>query len=237
MDRDVKFSGNILVADDEKVNVDFFQVMLSKLGFSVEVAYSGEEVMEKLKHFTPDLIILDLLMPRMSGFQVAKRLKEDNRTREIPIIILTAVSDIRDKVDMLELGIEDYIMKPFNFIEILARIRNVLRVGALRDELKTYEKRLELLDEFNKNLHRFLEQTHNLSKDIVETGKKQLRKGDRTTHDRLLDSFSSFAQYVVESGRTQLEHIEKMKCRYRELVQVLHDEEFLHAHGKQEKDA
>jgi DNA-binding response OmpR family regulator len=164
MDREMTFSGNILVADDEKVNVDFFQVMLSKLGFSVEVAYSGEEVLEKLEDFTPDLIILDLLMPRMSGFQVAKRLKANSKTREIPIIILTAVSDIRDKVDMLELGIEDYIMKPFNFIEILARIRNVLRVGAMRDELKNYEKKLELLGDFSDNLHLFLEQIHTSSR-------------------------------------------------------------------------
>ena len=124
IETNMAFSGNILVADDEKVNVDFFQVMLSKLGFVVETACSGEEVFVKLKDFMPDLIILDLLMPNMSGFEVARRLKAENRTREIPIVVLTAVSDIRDKVDMLELGIEDYIMKPFNFIEILARIRN-----------------------------------------------------------------------------------------------------------------
>jgi DNA-binding response OmpR family regulator len=229
MDREMTFSGNILVADDEKVNVDFFQVMLSKLGFSVEVAYSGEEVLEKLKDFTPDLIILDLLMPRMSGFQVAKRLKANSRTREIPIIILTAVSDIRDKVDMLELGIEDYIMKPFNFIEILARIRNVLRVGAMRDELKNYEKKIELLDDFNDNLHLFLEQMHTSFRDMVQNGERELRKKAR--------SVEPFVQYVVDSGRFQVERIERMRCRYRELVDDLYREENVHAHGKQEKDA
>jgi DNA-binding response OmpR family regulator len=229
MDRDITFSGNILVADDEKVNVDFFQVMLTKLGFSVDVAYSGEEVLEKLENFSPDLIILDLLMPRMSGFQVAKKLKANSRTREIPIIILTAVSDIRDKVDMLELGIEDYIMKPFNFIEILARIRNVLRVGALRDELRIYEKKLELLDDYHKNMQLFLDQSHRVSRDIVETGEKELKKKVRSTEP--------FAHFVVETGRAQIERIELMKCRYRELVQDLYEEEEIHAHGRQEKDA
>jgi DNA-binding response OmpR family regulator len=229
MDRDIRFSGNILVADDEKVNVDFFQVMLTKLGFSVEVAYSGEEVLEKLEDFIPDLIILDLLMPRMSGFQVAKQLKANSRTKEIPIIILTAVSDIRDKVDMLELGIEDYIMKPFNFIEILARIRNVLRVGALRDELKVYEKKLELLEDYSKNLQLFLEQSHRISRDMVESGEKELKKKAGSTEN--------FAQFVVETGRAQMKRIEHVKCRYRELVQELYDEENIHAHGKQEKDA
>jgi DNA-binding response OmpR family regulator len=217
MERQVTFSGKILVADDEKVNVEFFEVMLSKLGFSVEVAYSGEEVFEKLKGFDPDLIILDLLMPKMSGFQVAKKLKANNRTREIPIIILTAVSDIRDKVDMLELGIEDYIMKPFNFIEILARIRNVLRVGALRDELKSYEKKMEYLEGFEESLNRFLKKTQSLSQNLVELGEKEMRNG------------SPFVKQAVENGRSQLEHIAEMENKYRELIQVLEDEDVSNA--------
>jgi DNA-binding response OmpR family regulator len=225
MEQQVTFSGNILVADDEKVNVEFFEVMLSKLGFSVEVAYSGEEVFEKLKKFNPDLIILDLLMPRMSGFQVAKKLKANKRTSEIPIIILTAVSDIRDKVDMLELGIEDYIMKPFNFIEILARIRNVLRVGALRDELKSYERTIEFLEGFEKSLQLFLKRTQSLSQNLVEWGEKG------TCSD------NTFVKRVVENGKSQLEQIAEMKNKHQELLQVLEDEESSHAQGKQKKNA
>jgi DNA-binding response OmpR family regulator len=217
IETDVAFSGNILVADDEKVNVDFFQVMLSKLGFEVETACSGEELFEKLKNFTPDLIILDLLMPNMSGFEVARRLKAEKRTREIPIIVLTAVSDIRDKVDMLELGIEDYIMKPFNFIEILARIRNVLKVGAIRDELKQYEKKLQYMFDFQKSLHLFLENARNGSKDLVEWGELELNKGG--------EHADSFVRKVMDAGRKQLESIEDMNCRYRTLVEVLEEGE------------
>jgi DNA-binding response OmpR family regulator len=217
IETDVAFSGNILVADDEKVNVDFFQVMLSKLGFEVETACSGEEVFVKLKNFTPDLIILDLLMPNMSGFEVARRLKAENRTREIPIIVLTAVSDIRDKVDMLELGIEDYIMKPFNFIEILARIRNVLKVGAIRDELKQCEKKLQYVLEFQKSLHLFLENAQKGSKNVVEWGEQELHKSG--------EHAEPFIRKMVDAGRGQLESIEDMKCRYRSLVEVLQDEE------------
>ena len=217
IETDVAFSGNILVADDEKVNVDFFQVMLSKLGFEVETACSGEELFVKLKNFIPDLIILDLLMPNMSGFEVARRLKAENRTREIPIIVLTAVSDIRDKVDMLELGIEDYIMKPFNFIEILARIRNVLKVGAIRDELKECEKKLQYIDDFQKSLHLFLENSQNQSKNMVEWGEQELHKNS--------EHAESFIRKMVDTGRIQLESIEDMKCRYRALIEVLQDEE------------
>jgi DNA-binding response OmpR family regulator len=223
IETDVTFSGHILVADDEKVNVDFFQVMLTKLGFDVETACSGEEVFEKLKNFTPDLIILDLLMPNMSGFEVAKRLKAENKTMEIPIIVLTAVSDIRDKVDMLELGIEDYIMKPFNFIEILARIRNVLKVGAIRDELKAYEKKLEFIDDFQKSLNLFLENAQSLSRDMIEWSEKELHRRGGKTRDS--ENADPFVRKVVEAGRTQLERIEDMKCRYRALIEVLQDEE------------
>jgi DNA-binding response OmpR family regulator len=223
IETDVTFSGHILVADDEKVNVDFFQVMLTKLGFDVETACSGEEVFEKLKNFTPDLIILDLLMPNMSGFEVAKRLKAESKTMEIPIIVLTAVSDIRDKVDMLELGIEDYIMKPFNFIEILARIRNVLKVGAIRDELKACEKKLESVDDFQKSLHLFLENAQSLSRDMIEWGEKELHGSGGKS--RGSENADPFVQKVVEAGRTQLKKIEDMKCRHSTLIEVLRDEE------------
>jgi DNA-binding response OmpR family regulator len=221
MNKELDFKGNILVADDEKVNVEFFQVMLSKLGFMVETAYNGDEVFEKLKEFTPDLIVLDLLMPGMSGFEVAKRLKESSRTSEIPSIVLTAVSDIKDKVDMLELGIEDYIIKPFNFIEILARIRNVLRVGTLREELKSYEKKLEYVEDFRKALSLFLENSESLLEKIVKSGEKELKKkfknGDSDRDNSL------FTQNVVETGKTHLESIANMKCKYRELVLSLEE--------------
>ena len=232
MGQDVKFSGNILVADDEKVNVDFFEVMLTKLGFDVETAYSGEEVFEKLKSFIPDLIILDLLMPKMSGFEVAKRLKADSKTREIPIIILTAVSDIRDKVDMLELGIEDYIMKPFNFIEILARIRNVLKVGAIREELKAYEKKLEFLNDFQKSLYLFLENVQSLSRDIVASGERELSRTGSDTGRKGSVNTALFVRNVVETGKTQLKKIEDMKCKFRALVEVLQEGERGNAQGE-----
>ncbi len=232
MGQDVKFSGNILVADDEKVNVDFFEVMLTKLGFDVETAYSGEEVFEKLKSFIPDLIILDLLMPKMSGFEVAKRLKADSKTREIPIIILTAVSDIRDKVDMLELGIEDYIMKPFNFIEILARIRNVLKVGAIREELKAYEKKLEFLNDFQKSLYLFLENAQSLSQDIAASGERELSRTVSDTGGKGPGNNTLFVRNVVETMKTQLKKIEDMKCRFRALVEVLQEGEGGNAQGE-----
>jgi CheY-like chemotaxis protein len=138
----------ILIVDDEQLNLDFFDVMLSKLGFVVEKAEDGVEALEKVKQFYPDLIILDNIMPRMSGWEVTKTLKKDPKYREIPIIMFSALGDVKDKVEGFELGVDDYITKPFNFSEVLARIRAVLRNRELFGQIVHRESRLNLAEAF-----------------------------------------------------------------------------------------
>jgi DNA-binding response OmpR family regulator len=167
MTRPGELRGRILVADDEKVDVEFFQVMLTKLGYTVETAYNGQEVLEKIPVFHPDVLLLDLVMPKLNGFQVARKLKTDESTVDIPIIVLSAISDIDKKVDMLELGIDDYIIKPFNFIEILARIRNALRQKRMREELLYNREKLACLDRFENTLMQFIENARSDSECIV----------------------------------------------------------------------
>jgi DNA-binding response OmpR family regulator len=142
----------ILIVDDENVNLEFFEVMLSKLGFVVEEATDGIEALEKVKKFHPDLIILDNVMPRMSGWEVTKTLKNDPKYREIPIIMLSALDDVKDKVAGFELGVDDYITKPFNFSEVLARIKAVLRNRELFSQIAIRESRLDLAEELNRDL-------------------------------------------------------------------------------------
>jgi DNA-binding response OmpR family regulator len=142
----------ILVADDEAVNLDFFDVMLSKLGFVVEKAENGPEVLEKVKKFHPDLIILDNIMPGMTGREIAKILKNDPNYKSISIIMLSALDDVKDKVAGFEAGVDDYVTKPFNFTEVLARIKAVFRNRALIDQIAVRETRLALAEELNKDL-------------------------------------------------------------------------------------
>jgi DNA-binding response OmpR family regulator len=142
----------ILIADDETVNLDFFEVMLSKLGFVVEKSDNGLEVIEKVKKFQPDLIILDNIMPGMTGREIAKTLKNDPYYKDISIIMLSALDDVKDKVAGFEAGVDDYITKPFNFTEVLARINAVLRNRALFDQIKVRETRLALAEELNRDL-------------------------------------------------------------------------------------
>jgi DNA-binding response OmpR family regulator len=136
----------ILIVDDEQLNLEFFEVMLSKLGFIVEKATDGVEALEKVKRFFPDLILLDNIMPRMSGWEVTKALKGDTKFRDIPIIMFSALDDVKDKLEGYELGVEDYITKPFNFSEVLARIRVALRNRELFAQIAVRENRLGLAE-------------------------------------------------------------------------------------------
>ncbi len=114
----------ILVVDDEKPIVDILKLNLTKNGYKVVEAYDGEEAVEKAKSSDPDLILLDVMLPKMDGFGVCKKIRETSST---PIIMLTAREDEVDKVLGLELGADDYMTKPFSLRELLARVKANLR--------------------------------------------------------------------------------------------------------------
>ncbi|MDR1894481.1 MAG: response regulator [Spirochaetales bacterium] len=120
----------ILIGDDEPLNLNFFEVMLSRLGFEVILASGGEEALEKITESRPDLIMVDNLMRGLSGWELTRLLKQDRNYRayrDIPIIMFSALDSVKDKIEGFELGVEDYITKPYNFSEVLARIRSALR--------------------------------------------------------------------------------------------------------------
>ncbi|MDR0623743.1 MAG: response regulator [Treponema sp.] len=179
----------ILIVDDEKINLEFFEVMLSKLGFIVEEANDGVEALEKVQGFLPDLILLDNLMPKMSGWEVTKTLKSDPQYSRIPIIMLSALDDVKDKVAGFELGIDDYITKPFNFSEVLARIRAVLRNRELFAQIAVRESRLILAEDLNRdmrdNLADFVKNIDELDSAIALVSKTK-ETIDKDTLSRLL---------------------------------------------------
>ena len=158
----------ILIVDDEPINLDFFDVMLSNLGFDVEKAEDGEVALEKVRETNPDLLLLDNIMPKLSGWEVTRILKNDEEYsdyRDIPIIMFSAMDDVKDKVEGFELGIEDYIIKPFNFSEVLARIRAVLRHRTLSEHVLTKERQLIRKESLNQSLIYF---TQHLKAPVVE---------------------------------------------------------------------
>jgi CheY-like chemotaxis protein len=145
----------ILLVDDEQINLEFFEVMLTKLGFQTEKTDNGADALELVKRFKPDLIILDNVMPKLSGWEVTKIIKTHEEYREYadtPIIMFSAMDDVKDKVEGLELGADDYITKPFNFSEVLARIRAVLRTRELIHQIERREARIAVSEEIAKRV-------------------------------------------------------------------------------------
>ncbi|MDR2096200.1 MAG: response regulator [Treponema sp.] len=183
----------ILVVDDEAINLDFFEVMLSKLGFIVEKASDGIEALEVVKGFLPDLIILDNIMPRMSGWELTKILKNNAKYSGIPIIMLSALDDVKDKIEGFELGVDDYITKPFNFSEVLARIRAVLRNRELFAQIAVRESRLSLAEELSadmkSNLIDFMKSIDELDTAIALVYRNKEISGDEAL-SKLLETIS-----------------------------------------------
>jgi formate hydrogenlyase transcriptional activator len=132
----------ILLVDDTPANLGVLFELLKGCGFKVSVAEDGESALEQVNYVRPDLILLDVLMPLMDGFTTCERLKAQPEIREIPVIFMTALTDTVDKVKGFELGAVDYITKPFQQEEVLARIRTHLSLQQLKASLKESEERL-----------------------------------------------------------------------------------------------
>jgi len=200
----------ILIADDDLINLDFFDVMLSKLGFVVEKTDNGNEVMEKVKKFYPDLIILDNIMPGLTGWEITKMLKSDPTFNRIPIIMLSVLDDVKDKVAGFEAGVDDYITKPFNFSEVLARINAVLRNHELFEQIAVREARLALAEELNKDLK------DNLS--VFVTGIDELDKAISIICENTSQETQNLVKQVSEKIISVRKHIAALDARIEKTI-------------------
>lgn len=125
----------VLVVDDNQTNVELICMHLKPFQYNIVKAYDGEQALEAVEKEHPDLILLDLMMPKLSGYEVCQRLKSDPRTALIPIIIVTALRELDDKIKAIEFGADDFLIKPFNKMELTTRIKSLLRVKQLCDDL------------------------------------------------------------------------------------------------------
>lgn len=206
----------ILIVDDNQTNLDVLFELLRNYGFKVLVALDGESAIEQTEYIHPDLILLDIMMPGIDGFETCRRLKADPPTRDIPIIFMSALSDTIDKVKGFQAGAVDYITKPFQHEEVLSRIETHLTIRSLQKKLQ--EKNAELAH-LNQNLERLIEQktkqlidqektaiigrltqgmVHNLksplqviqtSVDLIETKATKIQE----------DSFYNYTKYIIQS--------------------------------------
>ncbi|MGE5059114.1 MAG: adenylate/guanylate cyclase domain-containing protein [Betaproteobacteria bacterium] len=163
-------SKKILIVDDEPFNLDLLEQELGDYDYAIERAGDGVEALEKTQSFEPDVILLDYMMPRMNGLEVVKRLRATPEHQGIPVILLTAKATQEDKVAGLDAGADDYVTKPFDSFELLARVRAMMRLKEMHDTLAEWNRTLaETVKKQVNELERMARLKRYLSPQIAET--------------------------------------------------------------------
>ncbi len=133
-------TGRILVVDDVEQNIKLLEAKLTLEYYTVYSAMSGQEALDKVKTYAPDVILLDVMMPEMDGFEVCRRLKADPETAHIPVVMVTALSEQKDRVEGLSAGATDFVTKPIDEVHLFARVKSLIRLKMMLDELRMRDK-------------------------------------------------------------------------------------------------
>jgi len=137
----------VLVVDDNQQNLELLQAYLEDLDCRTVPAHDGQEALKIIAEESPDLVLLDVMMPRMSGFEVCKRIKNDPKTSDIPVIMVTALNEFGDIERGIDSGTDDFLSKPVNKLELLTRVKTMLKLKHLTDKL---QRTLAYLNEIEK---------------------------------------------------------------------------------------
>src|SRR5438309_412706 len=136
-------SARILVVDDQRPNVEMMAGVLKARGYTVFTAYDGQQALEQVRDVHPDLVVSDILMPNMDGYDLCRRLRGAPATALLPIVLVTSLDAQGERIKGLEAGADDFLSKPVNWEELFARVRSLLRIKALQDELRALNAALE----------------------------------------------------------------------------------------------
>jgi signal transduction histidine kinase len=169
----------ILIVDDQSENIDLLEAYLAPQGYQIVKAASGEEALEKLAENRIDLVLLDVLMPGMNGFEVIIRIRQDDTNRLLPIILVTALRAREDRIKGIEVGCDIFITKPIDKIELLAWVGSLLKVKAYNDLMGNYRKELEI------EVGRRTEELRNLAVHLLHAREEERKMVAREIHDEL----------------------------------------------------
>jgi class 3 adenylate cyclase len=136
-------SGRILVVDDQRANVEMLAGVLQARGYEVLTAMSGEAALDQVRSQNPDIVVSDILMPGMDGYELCRRLRGEPATTLLPVILVTSLDPQGERVNGIEAGADDFLSKPVNWEELFARVKSLLRIKRLQDEVKTWNAKLE----------------------------------------------------------------------------------------------
>jgi two-component system, OmpR family, alkaline phosphatase synthesis response regulator PhoP len=137
----------ILIADDNQTNVELLEAYLADVECDIAVAVDGRDTLDKVAAFKPDLILLDIMMPKLSGFEVCQKLKGDPATRGIMILMVTALNELGDIERAVNAGTDDFLSKPVNKIELTKRVENMLKLRSVTDEVERLRRYIQGMED------------------------------------------------------------------------------------------
>jgi len=137
----------ILLADDNQANCELLEAYLADVDCDVAVAVDGQDTLDKVAAFQPDLILLDIMMPKLNGFEVCEKLKSDPETKKIMVLMVTALNELGDIERAVAAGTDDFLSKPVQKVELLKRVHNMLRLKDVTDENERLRRYIEEMDE------------------------------------------------------------------------------------------
>jgi two-component system, OmpR family, alkaline phosphatase synthesis response regulator PhoP len=137
----------ILIADDNSANVELLEAMLVDVDCELAVAVDGRDTLEKVESFQPDLILLDVMMPKLSGFEVCRKIKQNPATKQTMVLMVTALNELGDIERAVEAGTDDFLSKPVNKIELLKRVENMLKLHHVTDEVERLRRYIEGMED------------------------------------------------------------------------------------------
>lgn len=220
----------ILVADDNNLNREFFSIMLGKLGFVVDVAEDGKTALELIRKHSPDIIILDDMLPEITGWQVTKMLKQDSSYSQfsnIPVIMLSEMADPEAIVEGFELGVEDYIRKPFSFAVVYARIKAAIKNREVCRKIADVKMLTETVNFLSRHLPDSIKELEDLiAGECAESEKLKTLLKERTEKiSAVLKSLSDAVDEFKEGEGENLSfYVANLEERYRNYLQVKDNE-------------
>ncbi len=137
----------ILIADDEPFNRELLEAFLSEGNYELEYAADGQETLDKTASFKPDLVLLDVMMPKLSGFEVCEKLKKGPETSSVMVLMVTALNDLGDVERAVAVGCDDFLSKPINQIELLIRVENLLKLRTVTSELERLRQYVDSMED------------------------------------------------------------------------------------------
>jgi len=201
----------LLVVDDQPQNIELLEAYLVPQGYEIVKAANGEEALEKLSGNQIDLILLDVIMPGMDGFEVTRRVRQDDKTRLLPIILVTVLWETEDRVKGIEAGCDDFLSKPVDKTELLARVRSLLKVKAGNDLMSNYQEELE--SEVTRRTNELKHALENLQQEITERKRTEEALLDSEVRYRTLFEISADGILIADIETKTFKYANPALCR------------------------